>query len=431
MPFLLVTLLLLSVMAPAVSSRNNSLALTPPMGWSTWNVFHCDYNESDIMQMADTLVASGMLSAGYRYLNIDDCWEASSRDPLTGMLKYNETKFPHGILALSNYIHSKGLLFGIYSSSGPWTCQKYPGSWQHEFLDAALFSSWNVDFLKLDCCYQDNVEDRATAFTRWSQALSLQNRSIVYSCDSDELILNENNLEFPFQWAPNYCNMARIWWDIYDEWESTVGILDRAANIYYASRPGYWNDFDILTVGLGGQTIQEYTSQFSLWALTSSPLIAGNDLRTMSEKIKNILMNQEVIQINQDKLGRSGNMIRRALDGSYEIWAKPIYYEQVRQSIETSNILRFTPSPLHAVVLLNRLNTTANITFQFDDLFDHRLCPHPPTPIWTVTIRDLWLHQEIGEFVETWKAVDVSAHGVRMVTILLLNATTPHPRSPS
>jgi alpha-galactosidase len=421
---MLIIILSLLFMNPLViSSSNNGLALTPPMGWSTWNVFQCDYTEVDLMEMADMMVASGMLSAGYKYLNMDDCWEASHRDPNSGMLKYNETKFPHGMLALSDYIHSKGLLFGIYTSSGEYTCQKYPGSWEHEFLDATVFSSWNIDFLKLDCCYQDNIKDRATAFTSWSQALLAQNRSILYSCDSDELILNENNLEFPFQWAPEYCNMARIWWDIYDEWKATLNILDHAANIYYASQPGYWNDLDILTVGLGHQTIEEYTSQFSLWALMSSPLIAGNDLRKMTKEIANILTNKEVIAINQDKLGRSGNMIRRALDGSYELWAKPIYYENMSLFYDAP---RFSPLPFHAVVLLNRLNNVANITLEFNDLFDNSLSPHPPTPIWTVSIRDLWLHQDLGDFVETWNATNVPGHGVRMITVLLLNTTHSH-----
>ncbi|CAF4743963.1 unnamed protein product, partial [Rotaria sp. Silwood2] len=233
----------------------------------------------------------------------------SDRDSITGMLKYNETKFPYGMLALSDYIHLKGLLFGIYSSSGEKTCKKYPGSWQHEYLDTALFSSWNIDFLKLDCCYQDNIKDRATAYISWTKALSIQNRSIVFTCDTDEFLLNENNLEFPFQWAPEYCNMVRIWGDIENEWESTLSISNHAANIYYAYQPGYWNDLNILTVGLGKQIIEEYISQFSLWAIMSSPLIAENDLRIMTKEIANILTNKEVIAINQGKLCRSGNMI--------------------------------------------------------------------------------------------------------------------------
>ncbi|CAF1281083.1 unnamed protein product [Rotaria magnacalcarata] len=418
--------LLLFINPFLISSLNNGLALTPPMGWSTWNVFHCEYTEVDIMEIADMLVTSGMLSAGYKYLNIDDCWEASERDPISGMLKYNETKFPHGILALADYIHSKGLLFGIYSSSGEKTCKKYPGSWQHEFLDAALFSSWNIDFLKLDCCFQDNIKDRATAYITWSKALSIQNHSILFSCDTDELLLNENNLEFPFQWAPEYCNMARIWGDIDDEWESTLSISDRATNIYYASQPGYWNDLDILTVGLGKQTIDEYTAQFSLWAIISSPLIAGNDLRIMKKEIANILTNKEVIAINQDKLGRSGNMFQRAFDGSYEIWAKPIHYENMPHFYDQNHTLRFSPLPFHAVVLLNRLNITINITFEFNQLFGNNLSPHQPTPTWTVFIRDLWLHRDLGEFVDTWTAINVSAHGVRMITVLLHNATHSH-----
>lgn len=414
-------LILICIRLEVTSSLNNGLALTPPMGWSTWNLFRCDYTERDLMDIADALVTTGMSSVGYKYLNIDDCWEAVDRDPITGTLQFNQTKFPHGIIALSDYIHSKGLLFGIYTSSGEFTCQKYPGSWQHEILDAALFSSWNVDFVKLDCCYQDNVRDRATAFTQWAKALSSQNRSILFSCDSDELILNENNEEFPFQWGPEYCNMARISWDIYDQWESTVNMLDRAANIYYASRPGYWNDLDILTVGLGQQTIEEYRSQFSLWAVIGSPLIAGNDVRMMSIDIRNILTNKEVIAINQDKLGRSANMIRRALDGSYEIWAKPIYHEsQSSLSSFRSNVnLGFQPLPFHAVVLLNRLSTISNITLDFDDLFDHHLSPHPPTPTWIAHIRDLWLQQDLGAFTETWKAINVPAHGIRMITVLL------------
>ncbi|UJR16593.1 hypothetical protein I4U23_003493 [Adineta vaga] len=423
MIFATVLVFLLWIHPLVILSLNNGLALTPPMGWSTWNVFHCDYNETDIMGIADTMVASGMLSAGYKYLNIDDCWEASSRDPVSGMLKYNETRFPHGMLALADYIHSKGLLFGMYTSSGEWTCQNYPGSWQHEYLDAALFASWKVDFVKLDCCHQDNVKDRATAFTRWSQALMSQNRSILYSCDSDELILNENNQEFPFQWAPNYCNMARIWWDISDRWESTMNIIDHVANIYYASQPGYWNDLDILTVGLDRQTLIEYTSQFSLWALISSPLIAGNDIRKMSKEVANILTNREVIAVNQDKLRRSANMIHRALDGSYEVWAKPIYHENMSQIHTVNNSPRFTPLPFHAVVLLNRRDMVSNITLEFNDLFDHRLNPHPPTPTWTASIRDLWLHQDLGQFIETWTATDVPGHGIRMITVLLVNAT--------
>lgn len=209
MLFLIVSLVLFSNPF-LISSSNSGLALTPPMGWSTWNVFRYDYTKVDLMEIADLLVSSGMLAAGYKYLNIDDCWKAAERDPISGMLTYNETKFPHGISALADYVHSKGLQLGVYTSFGERTCQNYPGSWQHEYLDAKVFAGWKVDFLKVDCCYQDNIQDRAQAYTRWSKALSEQNHSIVYSCDTDELIMNEHHLEFPFQWAPELCNMARI-----------------------------------------------------------------------------------------------------------------------------------------------------------------------------------------------------------------------------
>ena len=400
-----VVLLVLFLNPSLILSLKNGLALTPPMGWSTWNVFRCDYTERDLMEIADLLVSSGMSQVGYEYLNIDDCWEDLQRDPLTKMLKFNETKFPNGISSLADYVHSKGLKLGLYTSSGERTCQNYPGSWEHEYVDAQLFSSWKIDFLKVDCCYQNRIEDRIRAYTNWSQALLQQNRSIIFSCDTDELILNENNFEFPFEWAPEYCHMARIYWDIYDQWEQTLNILDHAANIYFASRPGYWNDLDILTVGLGQQTLQEYISQFSLWSLLSSPLIAGNDLRQMNQSILNILTNKEVIAINQDRLGRSGNMIQRAMDGSYEIWAKALFHEN--------------NCSYHAVVLFNRSNQPTNITLQFEALFDNALSPHPPSPIWSVNIRDLWLHQDQGTFTHNWTSINVQPHGVTMITVLL------------
>ena len=164
--------------------------------------------------MAQTLISSGMAAAGYTSLNIDDCWEAEERTA-DGQLTYNATKFPSGIKAFGDYLHSLNLTFGLYTSSGPATCQGYPGSWQHEAEDALTFASWGVDYLKLDCCYQYNVSDRAQAYSAMSKGLLASGRRILFSCDTDELILNENNQEWPAQWGPSLCNMARIHWDIW------------------------------------------------------------------------------------------------------------------------------------------------------------------------------------------------------------------------
>ena len=202
-------LLLLLASAPCVRSLHNGLALTPPMGWSSWNTLRCDYTEKDLREIADALVSSGLQAAGYGYVNIDDCWEAAARGS-DGQLAADAAKFPQGLAAFGSYLHSLNLSFGLYTSSGPATCAGFPGSWQHEAQDAKTFAVWGVDYLKLDCCYQFNVSDRARAFSAMSRGLLQSGRSILFSCDSDELILKEDNLEWPQDWGSSLCNIARI-----------------------------------------------------------------------------------------------------------------------------------------------------------------------------------------------------------------------------
>ena len=436
----------------------NGLALRPPMGWSTWNTLRCDYTEKDLRDVADALVSSGLAAAGYRSLNIDDCWEADERTA-DGLLSYNTTKFPNGLKAFGDYLHSLNLSFGLYTSSGPYTCQGYPGSWRHEAEDARTFAEWGVDFLKLDCCYQFNVSDRQQAYSAMSAGLMQSGRSILFSCDTDELILKENNAEYPAEWGPETCNMARIHWDIWDSWQSTTDILTAATNVQHASQPGYWNDLDILTVGMGAQSLTEYITHFQLWCVISSPLIAGNDIRSMSDDVRRVLSNAEAIAINQDPLGVAGNMIRRSLDGTTEVWAKPLYSATNSSFVPSSPPSSSSPSaslpsrhprmgpasqrsaryvggrvpavsalpqpdfhplPYHAVVLFNRGERAQDVFLDFHDLFDHFLCPHPDPPPFRARVRDAWVGKDIGEFTWNFTATAVPSHGSVLLTVRLL-----------
>jgi len=207
-----VVLLLLSpLLSPFASSLNNGLALTPPLGWSTWNVFECQYTETDLREVAEALVSSGLAAAGYRSFNIDDCWMADERTA-DGQLTYNSTKFPNGMAAFGDYLHSLNLSLGLYSSSGPATCQGYPGSEGFEAQDAKTLASWGTDFFKLDACYQFNVSARQRSFEAMRDGLQATGRPVVFSCSTPELILKVHNPEHPSVWGPDTCNMARIQW---------------------------------------------------------------------------------------------------------------------------------------------------------------------------------------------------------------------------
>jgi len=424
------------LLLPLVIALDNGLAVTPPMGWSSWNTLRCSYNETDIYQIADLLVSSGLAAAGYKSLNIDDCWESDERDE-QGQLSFNHTRFPSGPNTIASYLHKRGLMFGLYTSSGPLTCQGYPGSWEHEIDDAMMFSQWEVDYLKLDCCYQYNVTDRDKAFNAMSDALLNTGRPIVFSCDSDELIQLENNKEYPTSWAPSICNLARIHWDIYDEWISTLSILNAAINVNRFSHPHYWNDLDILTVGMGGQSIVEYTSHFQLWCIMSSPLIMGHDLRTMSDEILHLLLNTEAISINQDILGVSGNLIDRSIDGSVEIWAKPLFYNQTETLTPSISVSGFVPLPVfhpaamyHGVVLFNRASFAQDLFLDFVLLFDNELCPHIAPNQFIGKVRDAWNHQDLGIFINNYTAYKVPAHGSVMLKVMYVETNNTRDDSP-
>jgi alpha-galactosidase len=298
---LLLPITYLVLFAAALPALDNGLAKTPPMGWNSWNKFGCNVSEDLIKQMADAMVKTGMKDAGYQYIVIDDCWQVS-RDP-DGNIVADAKRFPSGMKALADYVHSLGLKFGLYSDAGTATCQGRPGSRGYEFQDARQYAAWGADFLKYDWCNTSTQEARSS-YETMRDALKLSGRPIVFS-------ICEWGSSKPWLWAGDAGNLWRTTGDIQDIWEGkgekyglgVMNIVDLQVGLESYAGPGHWNDPDMLEVGNGGMTTTEYRSHFSLWAILAAPLAAGNDLRTMSPEIHDILTNKEVIAVDQDPLG--------------------------------------------------------------------------------------------------------------------------------
>jgi alpha-galactosidase len=300
-------------------------AATPPMGWNSWNHFAGRVTDADVRSAADALVSSGMRDAGYIYVNIDDTWEGK-RDA-NGVIHSNE-KFPD-MKALADYVHSKGLKLGIYSSPGPKTCAGYEGSYQHEDQDAQTYAGWGIDYLKYDSCsFRDIIKAAAgddvekakevqrAAYEKMHQAILKTGRPMVYSfCQYGRYAV--------WEWGTQTgANLWRTTGDISDRWDRMSNIGFQQAGLEVFAGPGHWNDPDMLEVGNGGMSRTEYQLHFSLWAMLSAPLLAGNDLSKMSDETKAILMNHDVIAIDQDSLGRQGRRIWA--QGPLEIWVKDL-----------------------------------------------------------------------------------------------------------
>ena len=364
---------------PAVPLAVRPLAPTPPMGWNSWNKFGCKIDEALIRETADALVASGMKAAGYRYVNIDDCWMAKTRDA-QGRLQPDPERFPHGIKALADYVHGKGLKLGLYSSAGTATCQDFPASLDHEAVDARTWAEWGVDYLKYDNC-NNQKRPELERYRAMGLALRAQKRPIVYS-------LCEWGSDKPWSWGREVGgNLWRTTGDIEDKWSSVLKILDLQDSIARFSGPNAWNDPDMLEVGNGGMSDTEYRAHFSLWSLLNAPLIAGNDLRSMSAATRAILTNRDVIAVDQDWGGRQGSRLRQ--DGDLEVWSKPM------------------SDGGRAVVLLNRGEAPATIAVTPGEL------GLPDRPAYAA--RDLWAHTtaRIGRAL----SARVPAHGAAMFIV--------------
>ena len=309
-------------------SGQTKVAARPPMGWNSWNHFAGHVTDADVRSAADSLVSTGMRDAGYVYVNVDDTWEGK-RDA-QGVLHTNE-KFPN-MKALGDYIHSKGLKFGIYSSPGAKTCAGYEGSLGHEAQDAKLYAEWGVDYLKYDLCsFQDNMKAAESehpddpnaaknlmiaAYRKMGEALKATGSPMVYS-------LCQYGVDQPWKWGPELgANMWRTTDDIDDSYGRMIAIGFSQAGLAKYAGPGHWNDPDMLEIGNGKMTENEYKTHMSLWVLLAAPLLAGNDLTKMTESDKNILMNKEAIAIDQDALGRQGDRLYQS--GDLDVWTKPL-----------------------------------------------------------------------------------------------------------
>lgn len=304
-------------------TKYSELALTPPMGWNSWNKFACNVDENMIKQMADAMVSTGMKDAGYTYINIDDCWHGD-RDA-QGFIHPDAARFPSGMKSLADYVHSKGLKLGIYSDAGSQTCGGRPGSRGYEFQDALTYASWGIDYLKYDWCNTEGLKAEG-AYKTIAAALKKAGRPVVLS-------ICEWGTDKPWEWGPAVGHLWRSTGDIYNcfdcikdhgTWKAfgTMVILDKQDGLRQYAGPGHWNDPDMLEVGNGVLTPGEDRAHFTMWAMIAAPLIAGNDLRNMTKETTEVLTNKEVIALNQDKLGIQGFKIS-AQDG-LEIWAKPL-----------------------------------------------------------------------------------------------------------
>ncbi len=278
------------------------IAIKPPMGWNSWNTFGKDINDSLIRQIADTMVEKGYLEAGYEYLIIDDCWSLKERDNI-GNLVPDPEKFPNGMKSLADYIHSKGLKFGMYSCAGILTCAGYPSSYDHEFQDAALFAEWGIDYLKYDYCNFPKNADCINRYQTMSMALKATGKNILFAaCNWG----SENS----WSWMRSIgAHTYRSTGDIFDNFRSFMGIFQSQLEHLCQSGPYCFNDMDMLTVGMYNQgnvaigkpcTDSEYRMQFSLWCLAGTPLIMGSDIRNMPPQMEDLLLNKELIAINQD-----------------------------------------------------------------------------------------------------------------------------------
>jgi alpha-galactosidase len=369
----------------ATPQKFNQLAKTPPMGWNSWNRFGCNISESLIMGIADAMAGNGMKDAGYQYLVIDDCWQVS-RDE-NGEIVADKDRFPHGIKYLADYIHSKGLKFGIYSCAGTKTCAGRPGALGHEYQDARTYARWGVDYLKEDWC-NTGTQDAKSSYATMRDALYSAGRPIVFS-------LCEWGSNKPWEWAGEIGHLWRTTGDIVDSWNSMIKIFEQQKDLSKYAGPGHWNDPDMLEIGNGGMTTEEYKTHFSLWCMLAAPLLAGNDIQSMTAETRSILLNKEVIELDQDTLGKQCFCFRD--NGDYEIWIKKLANDE------------------KAVCLLNKSDENKNVQV------DLALLLNAKDDYWTsdglklgnYKIRDLWEHKDL-ELKETSVFINMIPHSVKV-----------------
>ncbi len=366
-----------TLLTPAASAQTSTpLAQTPPMGWNSWNKFGCNVSDKLIREMADAMVSNGMQAAGYQYVNIDDCWQVS-RDA-SGTIVADPTRFPAGMKALADYVHSKGLKLGLYTDAGTGTCEKRPGSLNHEDQDAKTYASWGIDYVKIDWCNSEGL-DPEVQYAKFRDALAHSGRPIVFS------ICNWG-VKTPWRWGPTTGNLWRTTGDINDTYDRMTLIGFGQNGLEKFAGPGHWNDPDMLEVGNGGMKRDEYRTHMALWAILAAPLLAGNDLRSMSPETKELLTNSEVLAVDQDKKGVQGHRVWQ--EGPLEIWVKPL------------------ADGSQAVGLFNRGESATKMTLDFKSI---------GAPA-SAKLRDLLDHKDLGTMQNSYSA-DVPTHGVALVKL--------------
>jgi alpha-galactosidase len=384
-----VTAFMLLALAGAALGQDPTLAATPPMGWNSWNHFAGKVTAADVRAAADAMVANGMRDAGYVYVNIDDTWEGprNAQGEITTNSKFQDMK------ALADYVHSKGLKLGIYSGPGPKTCAGYPASYGHEQQDADTYAKWGIDYLKYDLCsfhqimQKEAPGDRAKqmqlmrqAYEKMHQALVKTGRPIVFS-------LCQYGWDNVWTWGASVGgNLWRTTDDINDTWPRMAEIGFNQLGLARYAGPGHWNDPDMLEVGNGGMTDEEYRTHMSLWAILAAPLLAGNDLSKMTPETKAILLNKEVVAVDQDREGKQGD--RAFAGGLTEIWTKPLSGDAM------------------AAGLFNRDTEPHSITLHVRDFGF-------PT---NAKLRDLWAHKDVSASDGSY-TVTVPGHGVVLLKV--------------
>ena len=373
----------------------DSLVLTPPLGWNSWNVFHENINENQIKEIADAMVNSGLKDAGYIYLNLDDTWMDTKRDA-QGNLQNNPKTFPSGMKALADYVHEKGLKFGLYGDRGKRTCHHYNSNWQsqsgsngHEEQDAKKLAEWGVDYWKYDNCDSDpNTQEKD--YTAMSKALRNSGRDIVFSICMWEYK----------EWMPKIANLWRTTFDIGPAWISqswyrgVYEIIDANNKYWQIAKPGHWNDPDMLEVGNSGLSYEEQRSQMTMWSIMAAPIMISSDVRKMSNETKELYLNKDMIAINQDSLGVQGHRISDK--NGKQVWTKPLQNGDI------------------AVALLNNNSSTQTVECNFADIGVEG----------EVEVRDAWKKKDLGPVSHV--SIELPAHGSALLRLVL----KPVPRAP-
>ncbi len=386
----------LAMAATSAFANPDSLVLTPPLGWNSWNVFHENINENQIKEIADAMVSSGLKDAGYVYLNLDDNWMHTKRDA-NGDLQHHPKTFPSGMKALADYVHAKGLKFGLYGDRGLRTCHHYNSKWEsengsymHEEQDAKKFAEWGVDYLKYDNCDPAPGSNQEADYTRMSKALRNSGRDIVFSICA-----------WGYQkWMPKIAHLWRSTFDIGPEWRSTswyrgvYDIIDENNKYWEIAKPGNWNDPDMLEVDNRNLTYEEQKSQMTMWSIMAAPIMISSDVRKMSDQVKDLYINKDMLAINQDSLGVQGHRISNV--NGKQVWTKPLRNGDI------------------AVALLNDNTSTQTIEVNFKDIGVEG----------EVEVRDVWQKKDLG--ARSSVSAEIPAHG----SVYLRLIVKPIPREP-